>query len=114
MSAFIKNNILHKPILKGYPFEIKLRGPAGYMALFTTIRADFKSSKTLDSPTVLSYSLGAGIAVDGNDMILTITKEVTANIRQGFLLADIKAAVGSGDPVLLLDGYFEVIEKATL
>ena len=113
MKMYLKNNVIYKPIKKGYTFRLRFRGPAGYLAGFNSIRVDFKSKKSLTAPAVISCSLGDGIEVEGDDMIITIDKTFTPHLRQGVLYADGKAESVNADPVKLFDGVFEVVDKAT-
>ena len=109
----IINQVLYKPIEKGYDFSLTVSGPAGYLAAFDSINADFKKTKALNSPVIIGLELGDGIEKSGDTIVLTIPASVTAEITEDFLYMDIKAKIGANPPVKLLDCISKVLDFAT-
>lgn len=122
MNAYVKENVLYKPMVKGYQFKLIVRAQAGYFQLFDSIKADFKKTKSIDTPVKIATELGDGITVTSgvvlgvtySFMTLIIPDTITETIKDKFLEMDIKAQNGSNAPVLILDAIIPVLDKATL
>jgi hypothetical protein len=122
MNAYVKENVLYKPMLRGYEFKLIVRAQAGYFQNFDSIKADFKKTKGITAPVIIATELGDGITVTSgvvggttySFMTIIIPDTDTEDVTLEFLYTDIKAQNGSNAPVLILDAIIPVLDKATL
>lgn len=124
MDPYIKNNILHMPIVKGLDFVLEFDSPDFDLSQYAILRADFKASRSIEAPAFFSLSLGDGIIVTapeedetGNiipsSLSLSISHDKTARIKFQTLYMDIKGQMADDSPVLLMSVVHNIIESTT-
>jgi len=120
MDPYIKDNTLCTTIERGLPFELVFDSPDLDLSQYDTITADFKPSRDLQAPPLISVELGKGIIVTpaGEDMegepvpstiSIEVPSTVTAKIRYEKLYMDIKARIEGGEPVRLLSAVCDIL-----
>jgi len=113
MAAQIVDDVYVDEIGKGYALTILIDGPAGFFAAFNTIKMDFKYEKRIESLPILSLELGDGIVRSGDSITVSVSDEFTPSLDKPTLFADIKAQINGGDPLLIMECRFTVVNYVT-
>jgi len=90
----VKNNTIHWEILRGVNAYTVINKSTGW-AMYDEIRMDFKPEKDIDSFPMLTLTPGNGMTIDGNKLIISVTKEQATVLRRKQIYADIKCRIGS-------------------
>lgn len=114
MSAYVKNNILYKPIKRGQAWRIQVRIPGIDFNALSGVLMGFKPKLKLEGDPVILLSLGDGITIVDTDLIaIEITKADTLNLRYERLYSDLKIFTDPNDPKLMLSAIIEIQETVT-
>ena len=110
----IIDNMLHDHITKDKAYTLPLESTDIDFSTYHSIQADFKAVEKLDAPAVFRLSIGSGITVEGNTLLLSLSAGQTAKIRQRNLYMDIKAIPSEGAaPLILATARYTVNESIT-
>lgn len=89
-----KKGILYWTIQKGVTSPVTIIKSDGWDA-YDEILMEFKQEKELSTYPILTLSVGDGLTIDGNNLLINLTYEQTASIEQCQLFADIKLKIGN-------------------
>lgn len=90
----IKANTIYWDIARGTSAEIALNKPDGW-AIYDQIVMDLKPERDINSFSMLRLTPGAGLIIEGNRLIISLTYQQTTTLRAKQVYADIKLRIGS-------------------
>lgn len=90
----VNANTIYWTILRGTS-AIKAINKADGWAMYDEIIMDFKLKKDLNYPADLRLTVGDGLVIDGNRLIISVNYEQTGEFRVRNMFADIKLKIGS-------------------
>lgn len=90
----IKSNTIYWEIARGTSAEIALNKPDGW-DIYDQIVMDLKPEKDIQSFSMLRLTPGAGLLIEGNRLIVSLTYQQTTVLRGKQIHADIKLRIGS-------------------
>lgn len=89
-----KKGILYWTVQKGVTVSVVIIKNDGW-DMYDEILMEFKQDKELSTYPIITLSVGDGLIVDGNNLLINLTYEQTASIEQCQLFSDIKLRSGS-------------------
>lgn len=99
----IKNNHIQWPIQKGVDASIPLGKADGWIQ-YDEILADIKPTASLTTDPMIRLSVGSGLTITGNDLIITITNANSRGWFENKLYMDVKLKLnGKVLPAIFID-----------
>ena len=108
----VSQNVIYWEIKRGVSQHTSIYKSDGW-GMFDEIVMDFKLKKDINYPAELRLTVGNGITIDGNDLIVSLTYEQTADFRVRNMYADIKLKIGTEviDPIPYVINIVDTVTK---
>lgn len=90
----VTNNTIQWAINKGTTSSIAINKSDGW-AMYDQIRMEFKELKEVNFPSFLTLTVGAGLTISGNRLIISITYAQSLLFASSVIHADIKLKIGT-------------------
>jgi hypothetical protein len=108
----VSSNTVIWNIPKGTSAQISINKSNGW-AMYDLIRMDFKNLKEINSPVIFSLTIGNGLTIDGNRLIISLTYQQTSLFVNPIIHADVKLRIGTEviEPIPFLINITETVTK---